>query len=261
MPFLEGPAGRLWYEAVGDGPAVLLLHSALVDSRVWDPQVEALSPRFRVVRMDFRMFGRSDPPAAPYSSMDDVAAVLDACGIDRAAVIGSSAGGAIELEFAVQHPGRVAALVTVGAGIIGFHAPDERRDLMEKHVEEALASEGVAAAQRIELEFWAPSGAYPDSDARLWEIAQGAGNVYLIEDDPDRPPETPTVERLEEIAAPTLVVVADDDAAGIRAAAEELGRRVPAARVVRMPGDHLPAFRRPQEFHAIVLPFLEEVMG
>jgi len=259
VPFLASDAGRLWYEDAGQGPAVLFLHSALVDSRMWDPQFESWAERYHVIRLDFRMFGRSDPPAAPYSSIDDIASVLDACGAGRAAVVGSSAGGALELEFAVSHPDKMWAAVAVCAGVIGFEGPGgERHEELQRLVLEAREREGAAAAQRIELEYWCPSGVYRDSDELLWEIAQGARATFTIEDDPDRLPETPTVERLGEIAAPTLVVIADDDVAEMHSAADLLFERIPEARLGRMGGDHLPSFRRPAEFDALVLPFLDQ---
>src|SRR4051812_24769022 len=64
--FAEVNGARLYYEAMGKGPAVVLIHGGLVDSRMWDAQIRPLSKRFRVVRYDIRGYGRSPAPTVEY---------------------------------------------------------------------------------------------------------------------------------------------------------------------------------------------------
>src|SRR5204863_2430750 len=99
-----GTGGKLWIEARGNGHPVLLLHSGLVDSRMWDPQMDSLEAAgHRPIRFDLRGFGRSDQPEAPYSHVADAVAVLDALEVDRAVVVGCSLGGALDLVLTLTH--------------------------------------------------------------------------------------------------------------------------------------------------------------
>ncbi|HEY1347016.1 MAG TPA: alpha/beta fold hydrolase, partial [Streptosporangiaceae bacterium] len=72
------PGAGLAYEVTGEGPAVVLVHGFGLDMRMWDPQVEHLAARFRVVRYDCRGFGASGPfdPAVPYTHAGDLVALL-----------------------------------------------------------------------------------------------------------------------------------------------------------------------------------------
>lgn len=104
---------RLAYRLRGAGPPVLLAQGTGIHGDGWDPQVAALAPRFRCLTFDNRGMGRSQPQAGPLTvarMADDALALLDACGIDRAHVIGHSLGGAIAIELALRAPARVASL-------------------------------------------------------------------------------------------------------------------------------------------------------
>ncbi|HEX5163933.1 MAG TPA: alpha/beta fold hydrolase, partial [Thermomicrobiales bacterium] len=119
---------RLYYEVSGppDAPAVVLVHGFSLDTRMWAGQVGPLSERYRVVRYDLRGFGRSAIPEAGvhYQHHDDLRALLDQLGIERATVVGLSLGGAVTLDFALHHPQRLTGLVLADAVVPGFDAPD-----------------------------------------------------------------------------------------------------------------------------------------
>src|SRR5712691_3775284 len=109
----------LYYELAGKGPAVVLVHGGLVDSRLWDDQMKAFSKSYHVVRYDLRGFGRSRAATDPFSHIEDLRAVLDFLKIERATVIGLSLGGIIAADFTLEYPERVERLVLVGAGLRG----------------------------------------------------------------------------------------------------------------------------------------------
>src|SRR5215510_14412598 len=68
---------KLYYEVKGKGPAVVLIHGGLVDSRLWDDQMVPLSKHYRVVRYDLRAFGKSASTTEPFSHIEDLRALLD----------------------------------------------------------------------------------------------------------------------------------------------------------------------------------------
>lgn len=104
----------------GDGPAVVLLQGGMLDSSTltWRHTLEALPPRFRVFAPDLPGYGRSEKPAAPYSTayyVEFLERLLDVLGLPQAHVFGSSMSGAVALGLALRAPARVASLVLSGA--------------------------------------------------------------------------------------------------------------------------------------------------
>jgi pimeloyl-ACP methyl ester carboxylesterase len=114
--------GDLFFESVGEGEAVVFLHGFGLDSRMWDPQFEVLQSTFRVIRYDFRGFGRSSlPPHNGYAHEDDLNALLSDLGSAPAHVVGLSMGGMMALRFAVAYPQSVRSLVLAdSAGLVIF---------------------------------------------------------------------------------------------------------------------------------------------
>ncbi|WP_224241979.1 alpha/beta fold hydrolase [Hyalangium gracile] len=115
MPIAELNGQGIFFEdSGGSGRPVILSHGFLMDSRMFDPQVAALAPEFRVIRWDSRGFGRTRWDGKPFSLYDlaaDCMALLDHLGIDKAVVGGMSQGGYCALRIALRYPERVKALV------------------------------------------------------------------------------------------------------------------------------------------------------
>jgi len=99
----------------GDGPAVVLSHGYLMDSEMFDHQVAALAPEYRVITWDARGFGGTKPsgPFSFWDSASDVIGLLDHLGIQQAVLGGMSQGGFISLRAALLAPDRVRALVLI----------------------------------------------------------------------------------------------------------------------------------------------------
>jgi pimeloyl-ACP methyl ester carboxylesterase len=117
---LRVPGGELYYEAEGDGVAVVLVHGLALDARMWDDQVPALKDIARVVRYDVRGFGRSSRDAdTSYSHAEDLWRLLDHLEIDTAVLVGLSMGGRIVVEATLAAPERVRALVLLDAVLDG----------------------------------------------------------------------------------------------------------------------------------------------
>lgn len=115
MAFADRGSHKLYFETLGrdDAPPVLLVMGLGLSSRGWGTLPERLATHFRVVTFDNRGTGRSTRTAAMFRVVDladDAAAVLDAAGLERAAVFGISMGGMIAIELALRHAARVHAL-------------------------------------------------------------------------------------------------------------------------------------------------------
>lgn len=113
MPVVRSGDADIFYDLSGDGEPVLWIMGLGLDSQMMR-MFTANFPQFRNIVLDNRGAGRSSAPAGPYSMSQmaaDAVAVLDACAVASARVVGMSLGGAIAQELAVTHPDRVSSLV------------------------------------------------------------------------------------------------------------------------------------------------------
>ena len=114
MPFAQRNETKIYYEARGHGPPLLLVEGLGYGLWMWRGQSPALEEKFRLILLDNRGVGRSTPLPGPYSVPEfarDALAVLDAEHVERAVVLGASMGGAIAQSLAAIAPDRVSALV------------------------------------------------------------------------------------------------------------------------------------------------------
>lgn len=246
---------QLHHETAGQGPAVVLLHSAIGDLRQWDPQWEALAARYRVVRHDRRGWGRSPLPDATSparSSAADLVALLDELGIERAALVGSSAGGVIAQQVASAWPERVSRLVLLCAdgdevdatpSVIAF---GERED-------ELLEAGDVAAAVELNVETFLGPEAGAEARDLVRTMQRTAFEVQLVAgDDVPRVP-GPDID-LARISVPATVVSGDLDLDYFTLTADAIAARLPDARRVVLPwAGHLPNLERPDEITDLLL--------
>jgi 3-oxoadipate enol-lactonase len=267
---VEFDGGALVWESAGEGPDVAFLHPGLWDGRVWDEQFGVLSRTYRVLRFDFRGYGRSSrpEPGRPYSHVEDLAAVMDAAGVERAALIGNSMGGRVAVDFALTHPGRVSALVLATPALSGFEGTQDEEAAweaafadVERQIEEAVTAGDLEVAQDLRLQhLWAPLGMDDEAGRRIREIAFDNVQELTMDESGEIPIDPPAVGRLGEIDVPTLVLPADHDPPWHERMCEVLAEGIRGARLVRIPEtDHVIPLRRPEEFNQLVLGFLGQI--
>ena len=257
--FAEVNGARLFYEAMGSGPAVVLIHGGLIDSRLWDAQMKPLSKRFRVVRYDIRGYGRSPAPTGEYYPLEDLRALLDFLKIDKATLVGLSLGGIVAADFALEHPARVERLVLVGSGLRGAKLPPDDKAANARRV---AASEGLGKYFDEFLKSDMLAGVRDRPAAReamqRMMVENYKADAYIRAGLPQSP-EPPTAQRLGQIRAPTLVVVGSLDAKNAQDVAGMLAAGIPGARKVVIPGaSHHPPVETPEEFNRVLLDYLRK---
>ncbi|HLK13026.1 MAG TPA: alpha/beta fold hydrolase [Candidatus Binatia bacterium] len=243
----------------GDGPPLVLLHGLGVTHETWEPTIEALAVRWRVIAPDLPGHGRSSKPDAPYT-IDFFAGVVRslgrALGVNEAVVIGNSMGGRIALELAIAYPRFTRALVL--AAPAGDFAPVGRliAALMEVTVRPAVL--------RVALP-WAIAWALHDADAALRArlaaaparedfphharaVRRALAGVLSVES-PD----------LARVTQPVQLVWGERDRLVPLAFARALRRGLPHARLALLPCGHFPMLERPAEFHRLTTDFLQAV--
>jgi pimeloyl-ACP methyl ester carboxylesterase len=257
---------ELYSEVAGEGPAIVLLHEGICDSRMWDPQWKPWSQSHRLLRFDFRGYGRSPMEPGAFTSARDVVELMDRHGFERAALVGVSLGGRVALEVAFAAPERVAALVLVGAGLPGHAWSEEMRAIWEEE-EAALRAGDLDKAVEISLRTWVdgprrrPEDVDPELRARVAEMQRRAYELQAsLQVDEEELYVEDVAERLSEIGVPTLVLVGEEDVPDIHAIADRLAREIPGARLATIAhAAHVPSMERPREFEELVFGFLEEV--
>jgi 3-oxoadipate enol-lactonase len=234
--------GTVWAEdSGGDGPPLVLLHPGVGDSRIWDPVLAALTAKYRVIRYDTRGFGQSPAPSVKFSLLRDLVAVLDHQGVQRAAFVGCSQGGASSLGLALAQPERVSALVLLCPGIPGFPYPAEDEDELEADYERARAAEDVEALAGVMQRIWGAAGA---TQAAMEQLRSAARAALVAEDLELEDP--PVFGRLGEISVPTSLMVGDADYPPLVESNRQAGALIPGCEFVLVPGmDHLPPLREP----------------
>ena len=247
----------IYYEAAGSGAPVVLIHGGQMDRRMWDPQFEAWSKKYRVVRYDVRGYGRSATPTLPYSDVDDLLAVLDSLGIAKAHLVGLSLGGRIAIDFTLVHPDRVASLVAVAAGMSGF---EFSAGTWPQQLHAAQESGGEAAAELwLKDPYMVPAMEHPDLAPRIRQLVLDNGREWLSNPLLAKRLTPPAAKRLAEIRVPTLVVIGDRDVPDMQKVADQLATEVKGARKVVVPGaGHIVNLEKPAEFDRAVLGFLAE---
>jgi pimeloyl-ACP methyl ester carboxylesterase len=259
----EVQGARLYYEVAGRGHPLVLIHAGIADCRMWDDQFEVFARRFRVVRYDVRGFGRSDMPPGPFSHQADLAGLLGHLDLGRAYVLGVSMGGLIAIDFTIERPEMVAALIPVASALSGSK-PSDGLLAQWATVEEVAEKDGdVPRAVELELRMWVdgprrtPDQVDPAVRERVREMNTAVFMRALRPEGTPVPLDPPAIDRLGEIVVPTLIIVGDGDQPDIVATADLLAQGIAGARQVVMPGlAHVPNMERPAEFNSIVQEFL-----
>ena len=252
MPTAEVNGARLWYEEAGEGPAVVLVHGGLGDSRLWEPEFAPLAGRFRTIRFDLRFFGRSTGPAAPFSWVDDLVGLLDERAVERAALVGLSFGGRVAIDAALAAPERCWAVVGVAPALSG-HDSRAMTDEQDAAYDAAIDEHDLERAMAVDFEVWAPLGA-DDHYRELWLATPDA--EPLPPGVEPRPEALPALPRLAELTCPTLVVTARHDPPGMREIGPLLERNAPNARHVEVDSDHYLTLREPELVTRLLVDFL-----
>jgi pimeloyl-ACP methyl ester carboxylesterase len=260
--------GSLYYEVAGSGPPVLLIHAGVADCTMWDDQFNLFSQNYRVIRYDTRGFGKSRTETTGFSNRQDIVDLFNHLGVERACVIGISRGGQIAIEFTLEHPERVFALVAVAAGVSGYdYHPDGSEKAIHEielfnHMDELWEKKSFDELADLEVHAWAdgPSQPIGRASARIREYLHKIIRANYTRQDGQVTPQPLSplaTSRLAEIHVPTLVLVGDYDKLVILEMADYLEKGIPGARKIVFPDTaHMIPLEQPEKFNELILDFL-----
>jgi 3-oxoadipate enol-lactonase len=244
----------------GEGPAVVLSHGYLMDSTMFDAQVAALAPEYRVITWNERGHGgtRAGAPFSYWDSADDVLGLLDHLGIGQAVLGGMSQGGFLSLRAALRSPDRVRALVLIDSqagledpALVPAYEGMEQTwmDQGPEPVQEVVATIILGPADgQVDWQPW--FGKWASADREELRLAF---RCLMDRDD--------ITGRLGEITCPALVLHGTADAAipMVRAEAMQAGLAGPATLVRVDGGSHASNMSHPDQVNAAMLEFLGSI--
>ena len=225
---------------------LVLLHSALGDSRLWRRQVDALSPVYEVVTPDLPGFGRTPLPTEPFSYVDTVTEYLPAT------LVGNSFGGQVALRTALAHQEDVSSLALIGAGLPAWDWSQELRAYWAEE-EAAIDAGDLDRATEVNLDFWVA----PEHRDEVRPQQRLALELQTAHEEPELIwPELPP---LSSLGISTLVIVGDDDKPDFKVIAKHLAEEIPDSELAVVAGaGHLVGLDQPEELNALLLEFLEK---
>ncbi|HEX6479723.1 MAG TPA: alpha/beta hydrolase [Ktedonobacteraceae bacterium] len=259
----------LYYEVAGTGHPFTLIHGLLLDRRSWDDQFDVFAQQYKVLRYDLRGWGDSAQEEAglPFSPRQDLLSLLHYLDIDKTYLLGLSGGGTFALDFTLEHPDKVDALILVSSDPSGYAPPmtDAIQTFAGRYYG-ALQQKDIAGAAEATTRFWtdgprrAPEQVNAQARARIKEMTtqqiERHGD-FMAHEGHMLPLAPPAVNRLAEVGVPTLIVLGDEDVPEVIEAAGIVEQGIAGAKKVVIPGTaHHPHMEKPEEFNRVVLDFL-----
>ena len=267
MPKIHANEIDMYYEIHGSGSPLVLIAGLGYNSWMWHKMVPGLAQHFQVITFDNRGVGETDKPAGPYTAQllaDDTAALMQALGIARAAILGHSMGGFIAQAFALNHPERVTKLILSATNFGGpRHIPvtpealavltDTKSDPVERLRRGILISctPGFGDAHPEIVNEWVNYRVQHPIDLAGYQAQLAIGLGLLAE-------EASFEKKLQNISALTLILFGADDKVVPPGNAELLAKEIPNNTIRILPNaGHFYPFDAPDAVNAAIIEFLK----
>ena len=245
----------------GDGPVVLLVHAFPFNSTMWQPQVDALGDRYRLITPDLTGFGGSDAPEDRSSYTmdawaDQLAGLLDHLGLDKVVLGGLSMGGYASFAFLRRHRERVSALILADTRAEadppeGIEKRTNQQGMVEREGTSGLIDALVGALLSEDTRTNKPDVV---DHVRKAMDNPAAGFIGALEAMKGRPDSS---DELASIDVPTLVIVGENDGVTPPDAARKIHEHVGGSRLVTIPSaGHISNLESPEAFNSAVAEFL-----
>jgi pimeloyl-ACP methyl ester carboxylesterase len=246
---------NLRYLDTGSGdPALVFIHGWSCNQSMWGVQIDAFSPKHRIIAVDLRGHGESDKPDQDYDIAgfaDDMASLINEIGLDQPVLIGHSMGGVTTLVLLRKHPEIARAAVFVDAGILPF--PAEVRPLLDQTIEALKTPAYREVASTAVKQFLFRPESPAELRDRVAEEMMGTQQRVMYTaikstlDEANYPPGP--------VPVPSLFV----RAATLQATEEQIKERYPGMEVVSMDAAHFCHMEKPNEFNEILSRWLEKM--
>ena len=267
--FVETNGTKLYYETMGEGHPLVLLHGGYMDRRMWDDHFAIFSQNYQVIRYDIRGFGKSALPQVPYADWQDLFNLFTFLDVEKVYLLGLSLGGVIALDFILMYPEMVDALILVGSPVPGY--PVElmfTQEQLEQQIQrwtpfnQARLERDIPAMIELLMddETLVPSSRYPTARQRVRDNLSEYSFAWVLDPAPKQELVPPAYNRLTDIHIPTLIIVGAEDHFQLQKSADKLEQDITGARRVMISEtNHMPNMEKPEEFNGIVYDFLKSL--
>lgn len=252
------------YETAGDGQPIVFIHAGVADSRQWNNEFKNFSDRYKVIRYDLRGYGNSDPVAGEFTHLGDLEALIDHLDITQPVIlVGCSMGGGLALDYALENPEKVKALVLVDSAPSGLKVdvPTPAKFAQVDAAEEAGDLDLVA---ELETQIWFDGTRdTADVNQKMRQLAYDMNLNVLRQDTKQLGERVPNmkssaVNRLAEVQIPVLGIIGANDIPYMHAATDHMADFISNFRKVTIENAaHLPNLDQPDKFRVILASFFE----
>ncbi len=251
--------GRLFFIKEGCGPPLIFIHGFCLDLRMWENQINFFSKNYTCIAFDVRGFGNSSAPAdQPYSNQEDLNSILNFLGISEPVnLIGLSMGARVIANFALVYPEKTRAIIFVDGAIDGFIFKDFNLTYIYKAGKEL----GIQIANRMWLDhpIFNPVGSNENVKQRLTEMVMSYSGWHWINKNPIINLTTPSIEQLQKISVPALILVGQLDIPDFKDIALLLNQRIANSSLIEIAGaGHMSNMESPEIFNDLVDSFLNQ---
>ncbi len=269
MPLAEVDSGRLYYEIYGEGQWLVLLHGAWANHQWWRWQIPELSRYYRVLALDVRGHGKSSPLEKPYSVAgfaQDLSLLLHKVGAKEVALVGWSMGGIISIEYSLNNPDKVKALILIATRghrnpmmklRVWFQSLQNRLSLMMDFAD----YEGFVYENQVIKEVKSMMSPITPPEVIDWVMADLINNprrnfLEVAKSLWD----WEAGEKLKTITVPTLIMVGDKDTRTPPRFSRLLHENIPNSQLKIIPNcSHFLALERPEIVNTEIIRFLKEI--
>ncbi len=263
--YVDIESTKLYYEELGQGQPVIMIHGGFLDRRMWDGQFEVFAEQYRAIRYDVRGHGLSDSDSATFNDYEDLYDFIDQLKIEKAVIMGLSMGGLIAVDFALEYPERVSALILVGPGISGYNIYSAETQKYIDDLVQAFNEDNFDKITEIFIHAWtdgphrSPSEVNPAVREKVKTMFVGSRERWrLLDMIKDLDP--PAFGRLAEIKIPTLTILGEIDMPDIIDIVNRIEDRIAGAQKFVIPGvAHMVNMEKPEEFNRVTLDFLSKL--
>ncbi|MUG47014.1 alpha/beta fold hydrolase [Paenibacillus woosongensis] len=266
---LELSDARLFYRTNGSGQPLIFIHGNFNDHHIWEEQADFFgryAQDVQVIRYDLRGYGGSSTPASSFSHVHDLKCLIEHLHLNAAVLIGSSMGGGIALDFALAYPEYVRALVLAAPSVTNQRYPWK---MLWKGISNfyQLRFRGSQSAIEafIQDDYWSYFFPSPHRRAAREKVLRNVRNPDNFCRFPPRlalPPRISSMQRLNEIQVPTLIVAADGDHPFNLKTAGDLSKLIPQASGAMFHDcGHLPFIEQPDKFNQTLLAFIQPMLS
>ncbi len=256
MPSVAILGNRIYYERIGDGPPLVLLHGNPGTHRLWQHQIDHFKSRYTLIAVDMRGFGRSAKPVGadyhPYALAHDIAQLITVLDLQRPVLAGLSMGSMVGLSLALEHPDRIGGLILAGA-------TSDRRDRDPDGELQRLAHLGFDHYLRELVTSWYRPGTDPDliewtlCEVRTTELHVRVATIRALAG-------FYVTERLHQINVPTLILAGGIDITAPCDRAQVIRDRIPGAELAVIPDTaHMFITEAPDQVNRIIEAFLQKI--